>query len=58
MGKVVLRIIPANRRMTAAARLVLLIGLGLALGACSKCDVPDFTHWGSPHACDSGGPSK
>jgi hypothetical protein len=57
MGKVVLRIIP-DRRMTAAAPLVLLIGLGLALGACSKCDVPDFTHWGSPHACDSGGPSK
>jgi hypothetical protein len=33
---------------------VLVVGLGLALGACSKCDVPDFTHWGSQHprSCD------
>jgi hypothetical protein len=36
-------------------RIVVLFGFALALGACSKCDVPDFTHWGSrqpPHACD------
>jgi hypothetical protein len=59
MGKAA-RIVPANARMIGAARLLLLIGVGLALGACSKCDVPDFSHWGSsaPHACDSGTPSK
>jgi hypothetical protein len=31
----------------------------LALGACTKCDVPDFSHWwgsSAPHACDSGSP--
>jgi len=56
MGRVMLRIVPENaRKMTA---LVFLIGVGLALGACSKCDVPDFTHWGPPHACDSTAPSK
>jgi hypothetical protein len=52
MGRVALRVVTANARLTAAARFVLLIGVGLALGACSKCDVPDFTHWGAPHACD------
>lgn len=37
-------------------RLVALAGAALALGACSKCDFPDFTHWGSqpPHACQDG----
>jgi hypothetical protein len=42
-------------RISASARLFILLGFALALGACSKCDVPDFTHWGSPpppHSCD------
>lgn len=41
-------------RNFALVRLLAVLGLALALGACSKCDVPDFTHWGSPppHACD------
>jgi hypothetical protein len=39
--------------MCVLARLVALLAVALALGACSKCDVPDFTHWDSPsHACD------
>jgi hypothetical protein len=45
----------APTRMCVLARLVALLAVALALGACSKCDVPDFTHWGSPtppHACD------
>jgi len=60
MGKAVLGILPANTRMSVAARLLLLLAVGLALGACSKCDVPDFTHWGSsaPHACSSGAPAN
>jgi hypothetical protein len=42
-------------RMCRVVLLLIVVGAGLALGACSKCDVPDFTHWGSsaPHACDS-----
>jgi hypothetical protein len=38
-------------------RALAVVGLALALGACSKCDVPDFTHWGSPrppHSCHDG----
>jgi len=60
MGKAVLSILPANARMSAAARLLLLLAVGLMLGACTKCDVPDFTHWGAsaPHACGSGEPTK
>ncbi|MGB6538329.1 MAG: hypothetical protein WBF58_20465 [Xanthobacteraceae bacterium] len=48
-------------RASVALGLVILLGFALALGACSKCDVPDFTHWGSPpapHACDSGAPPQ
>jgi len=30
------------------ARLLMLLGVSAALGACSKCDVPDLGHWGSP----------
>jgi hypothetical protein len=29
-------------------QLLLPLGFALALGACSKCDVPDLGHWGSP----------
>lgn len=39
-------------RRVVVARLVALLAVALALGACSKCDVPDFTHWGSSHACE------
>jgi len=46
--------------MSAPARLLLLLAVGLALGACSKCDVPDFTHWGSsaPHSCGDNAPTN
>jgi hypothetical protein len=39
-------------RRCVLVRLVALLAVALALGACSKCDVPDFTHWGPSHACD------
>jgi hypothetical protein len=41
-------------RATAARALMLLAltGLGLALGACSKCDVPDWFNT-APHVCHS-----
>jgi hypothetical protein len=60
MGKAVPSILPANARMSAAVRLLLLLSVGLALGACSKCDVPDFTHWGSsaPHSCGTSTPEN
>jgi hypothetical protein len=32
------------------AMLLAIAGLGLALGGCSKCDVPDWFHKGSPQA--------
>ena len=47
-------ILPMAGRFSVFVRLFILLGFALALGACTKCDVPDFTHWGSPppHACD------
>ena len=27
-------------------RLLIILGFGLALGACSKCAMPDLGHWG------------
>jgi hypothetical protein len=33
--------------------LVLVLAAGLALGACSKCDVPDFWHHDAPAAPQS-----
>lgn len=58
--KVMPILLPMRRRRSGAVRLVVLLGFGLALGACSKCDVPDFTHWGSsaPHTCDSDAPQR
>jgi len=44
----------AVARALGALWLVLLLGFGLALGACSKCDIPDLGHWGGPHACHEG----
>jgi len=34
-----------------AAACCIVVGLGLALGACTKCDVPNLT---APHACHDG----
>jgi hypothetical protein len=42
-------------------RLMIILCFGIALGACSKCDVPDLGHWGSPpppHACHDGPPQQ
>jgi len=38
-------------------RLLVILGFGLALGACSKCAMPDLSHWG-PHACHDGPPQQ
>jgi hypothetical protein len=36
-------------------RLVVALGLGLALGACSKCDVPTWMpNAPAPHSCHDG----
>jgi hypothetical protein len=36
-------------------RLIVALGLGLALGACSKCDVPNLLpNPSAPHACHDG----
>jgi hypothetical protein len=46
---------PLPARALCLLRLLALLAFASALGACTKCDVPDFTHWGSPpppHACD------
>jgi hypothetical protein len=55
-GEIMRNLVPnAPMRMAVLARLVAFLAVALALGACSKCDVPDFTHWGSStpsHACD------
>jgi hypothetical protein len=40
-----------------ALRLALLLGVGLMLGACSKCDVPGWQHsdaGAAPAACHDG----
>jgi hypothetical protein len=40
-----------------ALRLILLLGVGLMLGACSKCDVPTWQHssaGAAPAACHDG----
>jgi hypothetical protein len=64
LGRVMRTSVPGSKSMrghTTVIRLALLLGLGLALGACSKCDVPDFTHWhssSSPHVCDSDAPQQ
>jgi hypothetical protein len=41
-------------------RLLLLLGFALALGACSKCDIPDLGRWGppSPHLCHDDPPPQ
>ena len=37
-------------KQTLAIRLLAVAALGLLLGACSKCDVPDFWHHDTPTA--------
>jgi hypothetical protein len=44
------RVLPRSTLRMAAA-LGVLLGLTLALGACTKCDVPN---WTAPHACHEG----
>lgn len=41
-------------------RLLLLLGCAVVLGACSKCDAPDFGRWGppSPHVCHDDPPPQ
>jgi len=41
-------------------RLVALLGFGLMLGACSKCDVPDWFHTSRapPQTCHGGAPTQ
>jgi hypothetical protein len=42
-------------------RLGVFLGLALCLGACSKCDVPDYFHLGSPtapRACHGDAPAQ
>jgi hypothetical protein len=39
--------------------LLIALGFGLALGACSKCDVPNwFPNPSAPHACHDGPPTQ
>jgi hypothetical protein len=47
------RMAPTARR---AAVLACILGLGLALGACSKCDVPTWmpNNQNTPHTCHNG----
>jgi len=44
--------LPADRVL----RLVIMVAAGLALGACSKCDVPDLSNW--PHGNTGGAPAS
>jgi hypothetical protein len=41
----------ASGAARAVIALCVIAGFGLALGACSKCDVPNLT---APHACHDG----
>ena len=45
------RNVPSRRVLRGAAMICLVVSLGLALGACSKCDVPN---WSAPRACHDG----
>ncbi len=45
----------ARQLRSVALRLLILLGLGLALGACSKCDVPTpWEHKTTPGSCHDG----
>ena len=51
---------PADR----ALRLGIMVAAALALGACSKCDVPDLSNWprgntgGAPASCHGDPPAQ
>ncbi len=38
-------------------RLLMVAGVGLMLGACTKCDVPNLLPASTPHACHSDAPA-
>jgi hypothetical protein len=49
----------AKRRAWPLGTLVAICCLGLALGACSKCDVPNWLpNPSAPHACHDGPPAQ
>jgi hypothetical protein len=57
MMGVVSSLVQSNRRHATPRVMPLLIalGFGLALGACSKCDVPTWMpNPAAPHACHNG----
>jgi hypothetical protein len=56
MVNVVSSVVQSIERLTPhMMRLLIALGLGLALGACSKCDVPNwFPNPSAPHACHDG----
>jgi len=50
----IMRIAP-QRRARPVVMLIALVGLGLTLGACSKCDVPNLLpHQAGPQSCHDG----
>ncbi len=50
----IVRITP-QRRALPLVMLIALVGLGLTLGACSKCDVPNLLpHQAGPQSCHDG----
>ena len=51
--------IAPQRRARLLALLIACVGLGLALGACSKCDVPNLLpHQAGPQSCHDGPSSQ
>ncbi len=49
------RVMATRRAIRGAAVLTVLLGLGLALGACSKCDVPVWQpRPAGPQSCHDG----
>jgi len=50
----IVRIAPQRRALPLVV-LIALVGLGLTLGACSKCDVPNLLpHQAGPQSCHDG----
>jgi hypothetical protein len=39
-------------------RLLMLVGFGLALAACSKCDMPTWRHDTAPQSCHDDPPAQ
>jgi len=55
------RIAPAGAARRWLPRLAAVLGIGLLLGACSKCDVPTWQHSsldGAPAACHDERPAQ